>query len=365
MKRGLIAWDRETWPEEEFRQRIEQIKGAMRRNGLDAVLIYGDANQSGDLAYLTHFIPYADTGVFALPIQARPKLFTTHAYRNLPWFETITWIDDIICTNNLGGECADYLSLLNVPNPRIGAVPAQSFPYPVARAVEKRLSCQIIDFTDPYEEIRVVKSDRELSSISTAADIALDSFSGLVSELRPGISGFDIAAELERAARSKGAEDLFCFIEADGASDGLSLPNAKPIFQHASIEIVVEYNGYWTRLGRTVVLDASLITLGNRLGQFTNAYLKCLDHWRPGHTIRSLCQELSSRWKGPVHIQVDYGLEPYWGTYAFKNECAEGTFRDNMALYLQASTILRGGLRLLRTDTIVLKDSKPGLITAL
>jgi Xaa-Pro aminopeptidase len=365
MKRGLINWDRKAWPEEEFRQRIERIKDAMRRDGLDAVLVYGDANQSGDLAYPTHFTPYADTGIFVLPIQARPRLLTTHAYRNMPWFKTITWIDDIICTNNLGRECADYLSSLNIPNPKIGVVPVRSFPYPVARAVEKCLGSQIIDFTDPYEEIRVVKSDRELSSINTATDIALESFRDLVSQLRPGISGFDIAAELERAARSKGAEDLFCFIEADGASDGLSLPNAEPIFQYASVEIAVEYGGYWTRLGRTLVLDASVKGLGNSLRRFTDAYRACLDRWRSGHSLRSLSQDLRSLWKRTVYIQVDYGLEPYWGTYAFKNACAEATLRDNMVIYLQASAYLRGGSRLLRTDTIVFEDSKPVLITSL
>jgi Xaa-Pro aminopeptidase len=363
MKRGLIFWDRKAWPEEEFRARIERVKTAMRRDGLDAILIYGDANQSGDLAYLTHFIPYADTGIFILPIQAPPRLLTTHAYRNMVWFRTITWVEDIICTNDMGRECAEYLGASIGPGSRIGSVSTRTFPYAVSRAVEEGLGRPMTDFTGAYERIRSVKSPRELAYVGRAGDIASDVFGHLAAFLRPGVSGFDVAAEAEREARGRGAEDLFFFIHADNAAGGLSLPNADPILRTVSIEIAVEYNGYWSKLGRTVVLNGSPGAVRLGLRRFTKAYLESLNGWREGRTLRSFFESLRALWTDPVHFQVDHGLEPYWGTHALKNRNGGGAAEGPAALYLQASTTLPGGVPLLRTDTFAIKNAEPDLLT--
>jgi ectoine hydrolase len=368
MKRGLIFWDKNAWPIEEFFLRVEKLRVAMRTAKLDAVVIYGDANQSGDLAYLTHFFPYADTGVFILPLDSPPRLFTTHAYRNMAWFSTITWVKDIICTNFIGQDCADYLASMDKPSFRIGFVPARIFPQPIFEAIQKRLGCDFVDFTGVYEDLRTIKSERELSYIRKAADIALDSFRNLSGILHPGISGFDIAAELERSARLHGAEDLFCFIQPDGSSPGLTWPNSTRILRYLSVEIAVEYNGYWSKFGRTMTLNSSFEPVQRGLDRFSEVYLGSLKDWPVGQSTRSFFKTLKSRLQKlgesqSILFQIDFGLEPYWGVPFLKNRHIEIPIENHMALYLQASLTVADDLRLLRSDTIVIKDSKPVLLT--
>jgi Xaa-Pro aminopeptidase len=368
MKRGLIFWDKDAWPKEEFFLRVERLKVAMRTVKLDAAVIYGDANQSGDLAYLTHFFPYADTGIFILPLNSPPRLLTTHANRNMAWFSTITWVEDIICTNFIGQDCAAFLASMDKPLFRIGFVSARAFPYPIFEAIQKRLGCDFVDFTGIYEDLRTIKSERELSYIRKAADIAMRSFRNLSGILHPGISGFDIAAELERNVRLQGAEDLFCLIQPDGSLQGLAWPNSTRIRRYFSVEIAVEYNGYWSKLGRTMALDSSFEPVQRGLDRFSEVYLQSLNDWPVGQSARSFFRKLKSRLQElgqyrDVLFQIDFGLGPYWETPFLKNRHIEIPIKNQMALYLQVSLPIADDLRFLRSDTIEVHRSKPAFLT--
>jgi len=131
MKRGLIQWNKKEVPMEEFESRIEKTKSLMESQGVDILAIYGDACQSNNLSYLTNFFPYADTGIFVLPMNKTPKIFTTHAYRNMPWFNTITWVQDIVCTDDIGTESAMYLKTFDLTGKKIGILNTCSFPFPI------------------------------------------------------------------------------------------------------------------------------------------------------------------------------------------------------------------------------------------
>ena len=368
MKRGWIFWDKNELPEAEFFQRIEKLKSAMRAEKLAAVVIYGDAHQSGNLAYLTHFFPYADTGAFVMPVDSPPRLFTTHAYRNMPWFNTITWVQDIICTNFIGRECADYLASINKPFHKIGLVSARALPYSIFEAIQKKLGCELLDFSAAYDELRIIKSERELAFIQKAAAIAEDSFKDLAAAIHPEMSGFDIAAGLELSVRRRGAEDLFCFIQPDGSPEGLTWPDSRRIQGYFSVEIAVEYDGYWAKLGRTLSLDGSFQAFRPVIERYTQVCLQFLEDEFSAQAPSPFVEGLRSRLSGierlrPVRLLVDFGLEPYWGTHVLKSEREAIRLKNQMALYLQACLDFDNQMRLLRTDTFMIRDSRPILLT--
>lgn len=368
MKRGWIFWDRNELPESEFFLRIEKIKNAMRTEKLDAVVIYGDALQSGNLAYLTHFFPYADTGAFIMPIDSPPRLVTTHAYRNMPWFNTITWVKDIVCTDFMGRECADYLASIDKRFQKIGLISGQSLPYSVFEAIQRKIECEFLDFSAAYEELRINKSERELAFIEKAAAIAEDSFKDLAAAIRPGMSGFEIAAALERAVRRRGAEDLICFIQPDGSPEGLTWPDSRRVQDYFSVEIAVEYNGYWAKLGRSVALDRSFRAFQPMIERYTQACARFLEDEFATPTPTLVLKGLRSRIKGIeqlrfLRLHADFGLEPYWGTHSLKSEREPIRLKNHMALYVQARMELDDRARLLRTDTYIIRDSRPVLLT--
>jgi len=368
MKRGWIFWDRDELPEAEFDRRTANVRSAMRAEQLDAIVVYGDALQSGNLSYLTHFFPYADTGALILPFDAPPRLVTTHAYRNMPWFNTITWIKDIVCTGMIGPACADFLASIGAPIRKIGMVSGLSLPSAVAEAIQHKIGCEVSDFSAVYEGLRIIKSDRELAFVRKAADIADRSFKDLEAASRPEMSGFEVAAELELAVRRRGAEDLYCFIQPEGSQVGLTRPDARRIRGFFSVEIAVEFNGYWAKLGRSIFLDRALRAKGSIVELYAGMCRQFLEEELVSRSARPFLDRLRSRLLGDerltsVRLHADFGLEPYWAPHLLTSAGASQRLEGPLSFYLQARMDLEGRLSLLRTDTYMVRDSRLFLLT--
>jgi hypothetical protein len=368
LKRGLILWDKRELPQEEFQSRIDKVKNLMLSKKLDAILIYGDANQSSNLSYLTNFIPYADTGIFIMPLSGPPRLFTTHAYRNMPWFRTITWVEDIICTNSMGEECLKYLRSIDLSAKKIGLVHTRALPYPDFELFQGQLNWEFIDITDEFEYSRAIKSEYELNFVNESSNIAKKSFKKLNTILRPGISGFELAAEVELFGRQQGAEDLFCYIQPDNSPQGLTLPTSQQIKHHCSIELSIEYKGYWTKMGRTLVAEKSAEISNGPLEKFSRICLSATDLLRSGQKPLEFCQSLKGRLAGvegtnDTVIYFDFGLEPYWATHL--NDNLSQQFEKNMVIYFKVLMSFQNELNLLQTDTYLIQEATPLHLTSL
>lgn len=364
MKRGLVFWDQVDWPEEEFRLRVDGITAALRGAGLDALLIYGDACQSGALSYLTHFIPYADTGLLVLPAEGSPKIFTTHALRNMAWFKTITWVNDIVCTSHIGPDCAEHLRSLGGRLLRIGTVPKRIFPKVIASAVRERTGARLMDFTRTFEGFRAAKSDREIAYVRKAGEIAAAGLAALTSRLRPGVTGYEVAAEVEWTIRGLGSEDLICLIRADDDVE-LTLPSARQILRSVSIEIAVEFNAYWAKMGRTMLLDGPRVKGGTGRERFEDACLAGIETWSKAHSVSAFREALQNRWDTPLSLQVDYGLEPYWGMNAF-SDIDESVLLDRQgSIFIQLSSAGADRAGYLWTDTLIFKQGDLEPITGI
>lgn len=368
MKRGLIYWNKNEIPQQEFSARITRVRNLMASKNLDAVAIYGDASQSSSLSYLSNFIPYADTGIFILPFSGTPRLFTTHAYRNMPWFRTITWVEDIVCTNSIGEECVKYLKSIDLPEKGIGLVQTRAFPYSVFKLFQNQLGYELVDITDDFEYLRSIKSEKEMRFVSKAADIAVESLKSASKIFKPGLSGYEMAAEIELSARSQGAEDLFCFIHPDDSLSGMTLPSSQKINQYCSIEICVEYNSYWAKVGRKIFTSESSKTADEKSKNFSMLYRGAIENLCPGQSPKKFLQRIKEQLKKiegmqKISVYFDLGLEPYWATHLNNTTKIAKPFEKNMVLYLKVNIIFEDNFFLSHTDTYILQDSKPLLLT--
>ena len=357
MKRGLIQWNKNEVPEREFESRIEKVKRLMKSREVDAVAIYGDASQSGNLTYLTNFFPYADTGLFVLPMAKLPRLFTTHAYRNIPWFNTITWVKDIVCTDDIGGECVKFLNSVNLAGKKIGLIDSRSFPYPIYSSLQDGVTGDYVDLTEDFEKIRMIKSKAELEFTEKAAQIAGMSFEKIKKTFRPGVSGFELAAEAELIARMHGAEDVLFLIQPDSSPLGLSLPTPDPIERVCAVEISVEYQGYWAKLGRTLASVDAPREYAAKLAEFVQCYQNTVKELRVGSTFSSWASALHSQFKKidgfeELEVYFDPGLEPYWGVHRKKDR----VFQNDMVFYTKVILSLKEQLQMALTDTYLFKN---------
>jgi Xaa-Pro aminopeptidase len=364
MKRGLIEWDKGELSEEEFLVRIERTRSLMRAKGLDVISVYGDACQSGNLSYLTNFFPYADTGIFTLPVSGAPKLFTTHAYRNIPWFNTITWIKDIVCTDNMGRELVNHLLSIDLVHRAIGLAHTRTFPYPIYETLREKIECDLIDLTREFEKMRAIKSATELKFTREAAKIAAESCQRLKEVFRPGLTGYELAAEVELKARQSGAQDLFFSIQPDSAPSGLTQPVSQAIQKSCGVEIGVEFKGYWAKLGRTLFCDNQPEKNKKRNGEFLQRYKRATSELNEGQSLKEFSQKINDhlvKMSGieEVRIYLDPGLEPYWDTHLRH----DGIVQKNMVLYVKTDIKFMDNLMLTVSDTYTTQNTGPLLLT--
>jgi len=355
MKRGLIQWNKNEVPIEEFETRIEKTKSLMESQGVEILAIYGDACQSNNLSYLTNFFPYADTGIFVLPMNNTPKIFTTHAYRNMPWFNTITWVQDIVCTDDIGTESAMYLNTFDLTGKKIGIVNPCSFPFPIYSILKEEISSDFIDLTKDFEKIRMVKTNVEKEFTKKAAHIAGLSLDRVKKTFRQGVSGYDLAAEVELVSRKNGAEDVLCLIQPDNSLSGLSLPTSDPIATMCSVEINVEFQGQWAKLGQTLISTDAPKEVAVKLEELTQCYQSAVVKLRVGISFSSWANGLKNQLEGhdkleSIEIYSDPGLEPYWAIH--RN--TDGVFQNGMAFYTRTILRLKDKLHLTFSDTFTI-----------
>lgn len=365
MKRGLIEWNKNELSEAEFSLRMEKTRHLIREKGLDVIAIYGDASKSANLSYLTNIFPYSDTGIFVLTAGGSSKLFTTHAYRNLPWFNSTSWLRDIVCTNNMEIDFADYVHSLELKQGRIGLINTSSFPYPIFSRLRLRSGAEIIDLSEEFEAIRMIKSESELKFTTEASKIAIKTFNRLNEVFRPGMTGYDLAAEVELSARESAAQDVFFFLQTDNRPSGLTQPDSQPIEMICGVEMCIEYMGYWAKIGRTFFCNNLSKDFKDRNEALLQLSKKAFAELHEGQTFRECFLNTQSRLNKlrgvkEANIYLNPGLDPYWSNLLHDDR----VIRKNMVVYAKIDLRFSDDLALTVTDTYTTQHPEPVLMTA-
>lgn len=111
--------------------------------------------------------------------------------------------------------------------------------------------------------LRIVKDEEELGLIRKAVNISDQAFTHVLSVIKPGISEYDVALELEYKMRQLGAEKAaFDTIVASGLRG--ALPHATPLpdkllteGEFITMDFGAVYQGYHSDITRTVVLGCA------------------------------------------------------------------------------------------------------------
>ena len=110
----------------------------------------------------------------------------------------------------------------------------------------------------PVEALREIKTDWEMLQLQAACDITDKAFDAVLGFICPGITELELAAELEKAMRLMGAEELNHTIVAAGSNS--AYPHHWPadyVLQYGDF-VTMDYgctvNGYHSDMTRTVVI---------------------------------------------------------------------------------------------------------------
>jgi Xaa-Pro aminopeptidase len=256
LKRGCSTWDPQQVPQAEFQARLDAVRQEMGRQNLDALVIYGDNYSFADLCYLTNYFPKVRGGIAVVPRDGAISLLLNIGSRDVPFAKTLTWVEDVRASNQVGGDGAKLLKEKGFEKAKIGLVDyGQGFPLP--QLEEMKSSLPQVSWQDCHSMIqpqRLVKTAQELGAMREAGGVLKEVCDGARDFIRPGRKEYEIIAEIDRFARDKGAEDIR-ILAGEKRLNPPSFKQAANLADHWVVYLAVQHERYWVEAGRTFILN--------------------------------------------------------------------------------------------------------------
>ncbi|NQV54594.1 MAG: aminopeptidase P family N-terminal domain-containing protein [Rhodospirillales bacterium] len=250
MRRGLLSWSKDDLPEAVFDGRVSRLRGAMAKDGLDALLVYTNFPRPAGISYLTHFVPYWSQCLLVVLPEGVPTIIVSLSKRVAGWIKETAHVSEVISTPNIGAELVALLDGSGAKS--IGMVEMDKTPRPIVQAlIDAAAGYEVSDASDLFASIRNPADAAEIALSSRAARMAADA---MVAAFTDNADKPDLAV-IERTIREAGAEDVFMDIAPDLTQNPRYIRADKPIELGAryAIRLSVAYDGSWIRYGRSFV----------------------------------------------------------------------------------------------------------------
>ena len=288
LKRGCSTWDPAAVPQAEFQARLDGVRREMARRDLDALVIYGDNYSFADLCYLTNYFPKVRGGIAVVPRQGAISMLLNIGSRDVPFAKTLTWVEDVRASNQVGSDGAKMIKEKGFESARIGlADSGHGFPLPQLEDMKLALpNVSWLDCDDSVAPLRLAKTARELGAISEAGSLLKEVCAGAGRFIKSGRKEYEVVADIDRLARDKGAEDIRILAGAQRLNPP-SFKQAAILGSHWAIYLAVQHERYWAEAGRTFILssDGKILSAYDRAREIVAAMAQQL---RPNGSVAAI-----------------------------------------------------------------------------
>ena len=288
LKRGCSTWDPKEVPQAEFQSRLDAVRGEVARQKLDGLVIYGDNYSFADLCYLTNYFPKVRGGVAVVPCDGPIALLLNIGSRDVPFAKTLTWVDDVRASNNLGSDGAKLLKERGFEQARIGLIDSgHGFPLPQLEELKNALPSIHWEGCDSMiQPLRLAKTGRELAAMREAGRLLNEICNEAGGFIKPGRKEYEIVADIDRLARDKGAEDIR-ILAGERRLNPPSFRQTANLADHWAVYLAVQHERYWAEAGRTFILsgDANLQSAYGKAREAVAAMARAL---RPGGAVAAV-----------------------------------------------------------------------------
>jgi Xaa-Pro dipeptidase len=240
----------------ELELRHAKLRTAMAEAGLDAILAYAPAWRRENLRYLTDTSVGGAASFALLPIDAPALAYSTRLADITP-LRRSGWVEDAQLIA-LPEATALVESIRESGARRVGVGHLELLPLGFEQAIRQGApGIDLVSATKLLDGARLVKSAWELSRMRTAAGVSDAAWKTFVEVLEPGISEYDIVAEVESEIKRLGAEDNFMLI-ASGRDEvlGMTPPSRRRVELGDMVrtELTPQTGGYWLQICRSVTV---------------------------------------------------------------------------------------------------------------
>ncbi len=290
---------------EERDRRYRAVRANMEREGLDALIVFGNTGVggqwNGNFTYLSNYCLIFATAVIFFPLEGEPAAFIPGENQLLD-ARRAGWIEYMRLSGKPVGDLCAHVKSINSRGGRIGVSSLAAFPAVAAEEIHSELpGVEFVEASSVVFDAREAKSEEELEAARRGARVADLGWKRSIKVLRPGLSELEWRAELERVMTAEGADGYFNMLGAgrsDGEEDvfrGFVVPPTERKFREgdlALLEITPRVDGYWNQVVR-------LVSFGDPPGAIREAHDACLDakrcaleQIRPGETFTSVAEAI-------------------------------------------------------------------------
>ena len=255
LKRGCSTWDPQLVPQAEFQARLDGVRREMAELDLAALVIYGDNYSFADLCYLTNYFPKVRGGIAVVPKDGAISLLLNIGSRDVPFAKTLTWVEDLRASNQLGADGAKLLREKGFDKARLGLMDSgQGLPLPQLEELKRALpEVAWENVHSLFQPMRLKKRPCEIAAMGAAGRLLKEVCDGSVAFIKPGRKEYEIVADIDHLARDKGAEDIR-ILAGEKRLNPPSFKQAGNVGSHWAVYLAVQHERYWAEAGRTYIV---------------------------------------------------------------------------------------------------------------
>ena len=305
----------------EYEARVQRIRESMKKQGLDALVIYASAREwpASNVRYVSNY-GLRDSSLIVLSTDGDAHLAIGSGFA-LPFAKEVSWINDVrVISSSPGKEAKTSLDRLGISKGTLGFVGSGEMNLAESDSFKKGLSgFENRDAEGLLDELRLVKSPKEIDLHRRASEICDTAFEGFKKVAKPGVRESRAWAEMEYVAACQGAENnsSLCSI-ASGPYVGIQ-PTSPRTRKYVDGDLVIcssvfRYRGYWAQVIRTGYIGKSS-GKGDRLFDLVaEAQQKGIKALKPGTTALKAYEVMSEalesecdKHKSHYHIWMAHG----------------------------------------------------------
>jgi Xaa-Pro dipeptidase len=238
-----------------------------------------------------------------------------------------------------------------------------------AQIIRASVSAAPVSATLDIEEIRRVKTPAEIEWIRKAADLADRGYAQFVRVVQPGMTEYELVAEVEAFIKENGAEDNFMLVASGGTEvTGMKPPTSRKFQPGDSVttELTPQVNGYYAQICRTLVVGEPSSKQLEAYAIFSEAQRAAQELLRPGVDISDVARVQNDVFRargygdytGPQYTRVrghNLGLYPDELPHVLEN--VHYTCKKDMVLIAHPNTYLPLSGYMVFGDTLLVTDT--------
>lgn len=381
-----IDWLDLPFPMGEYERRIDGLRQAMERGGLDYLLVYSNPSCIGPTRYVANFDSFFGNTIVVLPRSVEPTLVTDSVMHSEPMHTGIwmTWIKDVRAghhpaTVRTAVNIIDFVSEVLRENQLQegtgGLVSARWFPHDfMNRFAELLPESSLVPGDGVFESVRGIKSKVELNALGMSAKYASIGLDAAFEKATPGMTEKELRAAAIHAMVTAGADSTMCALTS-GPRSGLKHAEASDrkiedgdmLF----VDVCAPHQGYMSDVARTGVVGVADDQKREMLETALEMRDKVVEAVKPGARICDLQQiaEGIAERRGLADYYYPTGFGHGIGTSVVESPILfpdnEATLEENMVFSLEPMIVILGvGTAVFEDMILVTSDGAESLSDA-